>query len=49
LEMGRQPETMEMGRPVAVWRGKELRFHTVLRAGVGLMTLSPEKSSKLSA
>jgi hypothetical protein len=34
---------MEMARTVAVWREKELRFHIVLRAGVGLMALSPEK------
>jgi hypothetical protein len=43
LEMSDQPDTMEMARTVAVWREKELRFHIVLRAGVGLMTLSPEK------
>jgi hypothetical protein len=43
LEMSDQPDTMEMARTVAVWREKELKFHIVLRAGVGLMTLSPEK------
>jgi hypothetical protein len=43
LEMSDQPDTMEMARTVAVWREKELRFHIVLRAGVGLMALSPEK------
>lgn len=43
LEMSDQPDTMEMARTVAVWREKELRFHIVLRSGVGLMTLSPEK------
>jgi hypothetical protein len=42
LEMSDQPDTMEMARTVAVWREKELRFHIVLRAGVGLMMLSPE-------
>jgi hypothetical protein len=49
LEMGSQPETMEMARTVAVWRGDELRFHIVLRAGVGLMTLSPEKTQQALA
>jgi hypothetical protein len=44
LEMSNQPDTMELARTVAVWREKELRFHIVFRAGVGLMTLSPEKS-----
>src|ERR1035441_4292371 len=43
LEISDQPDTMEMARTVAVWREKELRFHIVLRASVGLMTLSPEK------
>jgi hypothetical protein len=43
LEMSDQPNTMEMARTVAVWREKELRFHIVLRAGVGLMAISPEK------
>jgi hypothetical protein len=43
LEMSDQPDTMEMARTVAVWREKELRFHIVLRSGVGLMTLSSEK------
>jgi hypothetical protein len=42
--MSDQPDTMEMARTVAVWREKELRFHIVLRAGVGLMALSPEKN-----
>jgi hypothetical protein len=42
-EMSDQPDTMEMGRTVAVWREQELKFHIVLRAGVGLLTLSPEK------
>ncbi len=36
------PDTMEMGRTVPVRRSEELRFHIVLRAGVGLMLLSPE-------
>ncbi|MCU1223931.1 MAG: hypothetical protein JWQ42_2024 [Edaphobacter sp.] len=41
LEMSDQPDTMEMARTVAVWREKELRFHIVFRAGIGLMTLTP--------
>jgi hypothetical protein len=44
LEMSDQSGTMELARTVAVWREKELRFHIVFRAGVGLMTLSPEKN-----
>jgi hypothetical protein len=48
-EIGHQPDTMEMARTVAVWRDKELRFHIVLRAGLGLMTLSPEKSQQALA
>ena len=40
LEMTDQPETMELARTVAVRRGDEFRFHIVLRAGLGLMTLS---------
>jgi hypothetical protein len=41
LEMSDQPETMELARTVAVKRGDEFKFHIVLRAGLGLMTLSP--------
>jgi len=40
LEMTDQPESMELARTVAVKRGEEFRFHIVLRAGLGLMTLS---------
>lgn len=40
LEMGEQPETTELARTVAVKRGDEFRFHIVMRAGLGLMTLS---------
>jgi hypothetical protein len=43
LEMSEQPDIMEMGRTVAVRRENELRFHIVLRAGLALMTLSPEQ------
>ncbi|MGB6130377.1 MAG: hypothetical protein WBG54_01240 [Acidobacteriaceae bacterium] len=49
LEMTDRSDTMEMGRTVAVWREKELRFHIVLRAGIGLMTLSPEKEQQALA
>jgi len=46
LEITDRPDTMEMGRTVAVWRENELRFHIVLREGVGLMTLSPDKEQQ---
>jgi hypothetical protein len=42
LEMNPQPEVMEMARTAAVRREGDLRFHIVLRPGLGLMTLSPE-------
>jgi hypothetical protein len=47
LEMSDQPETIELARTVAVRRGDEFRFHIVLRAGLGLMTLSarPEEQA----
>lgn len=47
LEMTGQPETIELARTVAVRRGEEFRFHVVLRAGLGLMTLSakPEEQA----
>jgi len=49
LEMSDQADTMEMARTVAVWREKEMRFHIVLRAGVGLMVLSPDKDLQMLA
>jgi hypothetical protein len=49
LEMTDQPDTMELARTVAVQRGNEYRFHIVLRAGLGLMTLSPERSEQMLA
>jgi hypothetical protein len=49
LELGHQPDTMEMARTVAVWRGKELRFHIVFRAGVGLMTMAQETGLQAAA
>jgi hypothetical protein len=47
LEMSDQAETMELARTVAVRRGDEFRFHIVMRAGLGLMTLSskPEEQA----
>ncbi len=47
LEMADQPETMDLARTVAVRRGAEFRFHIVMRAGLGLMTLSakPEEQT----
>ncbi len=47
LEMADQPETMDLARTVAVRRGDEFRFHIVMRAGLGLMTLSakPEEQT----
>ncbi len=47
LEMTDQPKTTELARTVAVRRGDEFRFHIVLRAGVGLMTMSakPEEQA----
>jgi hypothetical protein len=47
LEMSDQPETTELARTVAVKRGDEFRFHIVMRAGLGLMTLSskPEEQA----
>jgi len=49
LEMSDQPETMELARTVAVRRGDEFRFHIVLRAGLGLMTLSPRADEQALA
>ena len=49
LEMSDQPETMELARTVAVRRGDLFRFHIVLRAGLGLMTLSPRADEQALA
>lgn len=46
LEISDRPETMEMARTVAVRREDEWRFHIVVRAGLGLMTLSREKEQR---
>jgi hypothetical protein len=48
LEMS-QPETMELARTVAVRRGEDFRFHIVLRAGLGLMILSPKPDEQALA
>ena len=42
LEMDEVPESMELARTVPVWRDPEMRFHIFLRAGLGVMALSPE-------
>jgi hypothetical protein len=49
LEMSDQPETLELARTVAVRRGDEFRFHIVLRADLGLMTLSPKADEQTLA
>jgi len=42
LEIGDQPDTMEMARTVPVWRDEELRFHIVMRAGLGIGMLGTD-------
>jgi hypothetical protein len=49
LEMSDQPEMMELARTVAVRRGDEFRFHIVMRAGLGLMTLSSKSEEQALA
>jgi len=49
LERTDPRDTMEMGRMVPVRRNEELRFHIVLRAGLGLMLLSPEQNLQEAA
>ena len=44
LGMGEQPDTSEMARTVPVWRNDELRFHIVLRAGLGIGMLSTDRA-----
>lgn len=43
LETGDQPDTMEMARTVPVWRDKELRFHIMMRAGLGIGLLGADQ------
>lgn len=49
LETGDQPDTMEMARTVPVWRDKELRFHIVMRAGLGIGMLGAEPTMQALA
>jgi len=42
-------DAVEMARTVAAWRGDELRFQIVLRTGLALMVLSPEKQQQTLA
>ena len=49
LEAGDQPDTMEMARTVPVWRNNELRFHIVMRAGLGLGMLGADHSMQALA
>lgn len=49
LEVGDQPDTMEMARTVPVWRGDELRFHIVLRAGLGVGMLGTDQAMQALA
>ena len=43
LEMSPQSDSMELARTAAVRRDGELRFHIVVRPGLGLMSLSPDQ------
>lgn len=43
LETADPPDTMEMARTVPVWRDNELRFHIVMRAGLGIGLLSADQ------
>lgn len=43
LDAGEQPGTFEMGCTVPIWRDNELRFHVVVRAGIGLGMLAADK------
>ncbi len=49
LEAGEQPNTMEMARTVPVWRGDELRFHIVMRAGLGIGMLNGDNGMQALA
>lgn len=37
------PESLDLGRTVPVWRGDQIRFHIVLRAGLGIIAVSGKK------
>jgi Type IV secretion-system coupling protein DNA-binding domain len=43
-EGSQQPETFEMGCTVPVWRDRALRFHIVVRAGIGLGLLATDEA-----
>ncbi len=49
LETGDQPDTMEMARTVPVWRDNELRFHIVMRAGLGIGLLGADQAMQALA
>ncbi len=49
LERGKLPETMDLGQTVPVRRDGEVRFHIVLRPGVGVMLVSPEEDLQSEA
>jgi len=49
LEVGDQPDTMEMARTVPVWRDSELRFHIVMRAGLGIGMLGADRAMQALA
>lgn len=49
LETGDQPDTMEMARTVPVWREEELRFHIVMRAGLGIGMLGTDPAMQALA
>lgn len=49
LEATQQPETMEMARTVPVWRDEELRFHIVMRAGLGVGMLGIDSGTQALA
>ena len=49
LEVGDPPDTMEMARTVPVWRDNELRFHIVMRAGLGIGMLGADRAMQALA
>jgi hypothetical protein len=49
LEVVDQPDTMEMARTVPVWRDNELRFHIVIRAGLGIGLLGTDPAMQALA
>jgi hypothetical protein len=49
LKAGDPPDTMEMARTVPVWRDHELRFHIVMRAGLGIGMLGADRAMQALA